>query len=201
MSLPEPFYKLLGYINTGGVVMIPLALNSLIMWVLIIDRALFFRRLYRKNMDSRTALTHISDNQMPDPARYKGIVSMLVAEFIQRRSSSNRLDRFILDETVLRINHRLSDHLGLIGVLAAMAPLLGLLGTVTGMITTFDVLSIYGTGNIRAVAGGISEALITTQTGLMIAIPGMCMKGILERRASILKKKIAAVGYYLRRNI
>ena len=201
MSLPEPFYKLLGYMNTGGVVMIPLALNSLIMWVLIIDRVLFFRRLYRKNMDSRTALTHIADNQMPDPVRYKGIVSMLVAEFIQRRSSSNRLDRFILDETVLKINHRLSDHLGLIGVLAAMAPLLGLLGTVTGMITTFDVLSIYGTGNIRAVAGGISEALITTQTGLVIAIPGLCMKGILERRASILKKKIAAVGYYLRRNI
>lgn len=201
MNLPEPLYKLIDYMNTGGVVMVPLVLDSLIMWLLIIDRVLFFRRLYWKNMDSRTALVHITENRMPDPARYRGVVSMLVAEFINRRSNNNRLDRLILDETVLRINHRLSAHLAVVGVLAAIAPLLGLLGTVTGMITTFNVLSMFGTGNAKAVAGGISEALITTQTGLMIAIPGMYMKGILDRRAAILKKKVAAVGYYLRRGI
>jgi biopolymer transport protein ExbB len=63
--------------------------------------------------------------------------------------------------------------LAVIGVLAAMAPLMGLLGTVTGMITTFDILAIFGTGNVKAMAGGISESLITTQTGLIVAIPGL----------------------------
>jgi hypothetical protein len=62
-------------------------------------------------------------------------------------------------------------------VLAAVAPLLGLLGTVTGMIATFDVLAVFGTGNAKAMAGGISEALITTQTGLLVALPDFTCKG------------------------
>ena len=91
--------------------------------------------------------------------------------------------------------------MGLIRVLIAICPLLGLLGTVTGMITTFDVLAVFGTGNAKAMAGGISEALITTQTGLLVAIPGLYMKGFLERRARRLQQRIAAVGYHLRRQL
>jgi biopolymer transport protein ExbB len=69
------------------------------------------------------------------------------------------------------------------------------------MIATFDVLAVFGTGNAKAMAGGISEALITTQTGLLVAIPGFYMKGFLERRARNLQQRIAAVGYYLRRHL
>jgi biopolymer transport protein ExbB len=78
---------------------------------------------------------------------------------------------------------------------------LGLLGTVTGMIATFDVLSVFGTGNAKAMAGGISEALITTQTGLLVAIPGLYMKGFLDRRADNLIQRVQTVGYYLRRHL
>ena len=201
MNLPDPVYRLMDYLNTGGVVMIPLVVDSLVLWLLIIDRTIFFRRLYLKNMDLQTALEHIKENRMPDPGRYRGLISMLVAEFLRHRSGTPGLDRLILDETVLKIKHLLSSHLALLGVLAAVAPLLGLLGTVLGMITTFDVLALHGTGNARAMAGGISEALITTQTGLMIAIPGMYFKGILERRAVILREKAGAAGYYLKRHI
>jgi biopolymer transport protein ExbB len=181
--------------------MAPLAVVSLAMWILIVDRALFFRRLHRKNMNTLTAWEHIRENRMPDFKKYRGAVSLLVSRFLLRRSNDRLLDRFILDETVLSINRSLNDYLAVIGVLAAVAPLLGLLGTVTGMISTFDVLSVFGTGNAKGMAGGISEALITTQTGLLVAIPGLYMKGFLERRARNLQQRVARVGYYLRRHI
>lgn len=194
-------YRMEEYFHGGGIVMVPLAAVSLVMWVLIINRVLYFRRLYRKNMDTRTAWAHIRDNRLPDPAYYRGAVSMLVAAFMENRSGSSTLDRFILDETVLKTNRSLDDYLGTIGALAAVAPLMGLLGTVIGMIVTFDVLAVFGTGNPRAMSGGISEALITTQTGLLVAIPGLYMKNFLDRRAHKLKQRVAVVGYYLRRRL
>jgi biopolymer transport protein ExbB len=202
MDLIQTSYlQLEAYLRDGGAVMLPLAAVSLAMWVLIVDRALFFRRLHRKNMGTRTAFEHIRNDRMPDPQRFRGAVSLLVAQFLSRRSGDRDLDRFILDETVLNMSRSLNDYLALIGVLAAIAPFLGLLGTVTGMITTFDVLAVFGTGNAKAMAGGISEALITTQTGLLVAIPGLYMKGFLDRRARNLQQRIAAVGYYLKRQI
>jgi biopolymer transport protein ExbB len=200
-ALSQRYLLLETYLKTGGPLMVPLAAISFCMWLLIVNRVLFFRRLHRKNMDARMAWEHIQGDQMPDPRRYRGAISLLVARFMERRSRQPRLDRLILDETVLTLNGALNDYLALIGVLAAIAPLIGLLGTVTGMIATFDVLAIFGTGNAKGMAGGISEALITTQTGLLVAIPGLYMKGFLERRARNLQQRIARVGYYLRRRI
>ncbi|MBZ4658114.1 MAG: biopolymer transporter ExbB [Desulfacinum sp.] len=193
--------RLEAYFRTGGVVMAPLAAVSMLMWVLIVDRLIFFRTLFRKNMDLATAREHIRSRRMPDPRRYRGMTPLLVARFLQRCSGDPRLDAFILDEVVLGINRSLDAHLAIIGTLAAVAPLLGLLGTVTGMIGTFDVLAVFGTGNAKGMADGISEALISTQTGLLVAIPGLYMKGFLERRARNLKQRAARAGYYLRRHL
>ncbi|MGE0083924.1 MAG: MotA/TolQ/ExbB proton channel family protein [Desulfococcaceae bacterium] len=199
--LRSTYLELEAYMQIGGIVMVPLAAASLLMWFLIMDRAIFFRRLYRKNMSFQTAWDHVQGNRMPDPGQYGGAISLLVARFLQARSGNRELDRFILDETVMRINRSLGDYLTVIAVLAAITPLLGLLGTVTGMIATFDVLAVFGTGNARAMADGISEALITTQTGLLVAIPGLYMKSFLDRRAGNLRKRIAAAGLYLRRQL
>ena len=67
-------------------------------------------------------------------------------------------------------------------VIALISPLLGLLGTVTGMISTFHVITLYGTGDPRMMSGGISEALVTTMLGLAVAIPIMLMHTFLSRR-------------------
>ncbi|MFP4672884.1 MAG: MotA/TolQ/ExbB proton channel family protein, partial [Desulfohalobiaceae bacterium] len=198
-TLLTALYQMEEYFQSGGVVMLPLAAVSLVMWMLIVNRVLYFRRLHRKNMGSRTAWEHIHENRMPDPKQYRGAVSLLVAEFMRNRKGDPEVDRYILDESVLRINRSLEDYLSLIGSLAAVAPLLGLLGTVIGMLITFDVISMFGTGNAKALAGGISEALITTQTGLLVAIPGMYMKGFLDKRAQNLKQRNTIIGYYLRR--
>ncbi len=201
MNLSEAYYRLVDYMNTGGPVMIPLAMDSLALWFLVIDRMLFFTRLSRKNMDLATAVRHVRENRLPDPDHYRGVVSLLVAEFISRRAGSPDIDRFVLDEAVMKTRRLLCAHLTLLGVLAAIAPLLGLLGTVMGMVTTFNVLAVHGTGNARAVAAGISEALVTTQTGLMIAIPGIYMKNILERKAGILRHRLSVTGFYIKRHL
>jgi biopolymer transport protein ExbB len=71
--------------------------------------------------------------------------------------------------------------LGTIAVIAAVAPLLGLLGTVSGMIETFKLMTLFGSGDASAVSGGISEALITTELGLIVAIPALLLHAILQR--------------------
>ena len=71
---------------------------------------------------------------------------------------------------------------------AAAAPLLGLLGTVTGMIKTFTLITIFGTGDAKSLSSGISEALVTTELGLIVAIPSLILHGLLSRMA---KQKIA----------
>ncbi|MBU4052925.1 MAG: MotA/TolQ/ExbB proton channel family protein [Proteobacteria bacterium] len=178
--------------------MVPLILVSVVMWVLIINRAIFFRRLYRKNMGRIEAGQYVKENRLPDVHLQQGAVALLVSEFLSRRSRIAEIDLYILDETVFSITSSLNRFLSAIGMLAGIAPLLGLLGTVTGMLSTFDVISQFGTGNARAMADGISEALISTQTGLLIAIPGLYMANFLKRRAERLKQRIASVGIYLK---
>ena len=75
-------------------------------------------------------------------------------------------------------------------ITAAAAPLLGLLGTVTGMIKTFNLITIFGTGDAKSLSSGISEALVTTELGLIVAIPALILHGVLSRMT---KEKIAAL--------
>jgi biopolymer transport protein ExbB len=83
-------------------------------------------------------------------------------------------------EAVLKESPRIERFGAAITVFAAVAPLLGLLGTVTGMMTTFDVITEHGTGDPKLLAGGISEALITTKYGLIVAIPTLLMGTLLR---------------------
>ena len=181
--------------------MVPLFIMCIAMWWLIVNRLLFFRRMYRNNMSPEAALEHIQNDCMPDTGQYRSATSLLVAEYLFHKGKNRSANGFILEETVAKINRRITAYLAVIGVLAAAAPLLGLLGTVTGMMETFDVLAVFGTGNAKAMASGISEALITTQTGLLIAIPGLYMKGFLDKRSRSLEQQMETVGYFLKRNL
>ncbi len=198
IMLKDLFFSIEHYMRSGGIVMIPILAVSFFMWLLIINRMLFLRRLHINNISRDTAGELVKNNQLPED-RYQGANSLLVREFLAARSGNPQLDDYILDETVVRLISSLDNHLATIRVLAGIAPLLGLLGTVTGMMGTFDVITIFGTGNAKAMAGGISVALITTQTGLMVSIPGLYMSGFLTRRANNLKYRLAASGIYLKR--
>lgn len=90
----------------------------------------------------------------------------------------------LISESVLEEIPRIERFKATITVVAAVAPLLGLLGTVTGMISTFDIITTHGTGDPKLLAGGISEALITTELGLIVAIPTLLLGTLLAGRAS-----------------
>ena len=89
----------------------------------------------------------------------------------------------ILYEKILAARPKLERFLPFLALTAAAAPLLGLLGTVTGMIKTFNLITLFGTGNAKSLSSGISEALVTTELGLIIAIPSLILHGLLSRMA------------------
>ena len=87
----------------------------------------------------------------------------------------------VLQEAILREIPPLERFLSTLGMLAAISPLLGLLGTVTGMIDTFHIITLHGTSDPKLMSGGISEALVTTMLGLGVAIPLMLAQTLLNR--------------------
>ena len=91
-----------------------------------------------------------------------------------------------IEEAANQVVHELERFLGMLGTIAAIAPLLGLLGTVVGMIKVFNALNLEGGGNAAVLAGGISEALITTAAGLTVAIPAMIFHRLFVRRVDSL---------------
>ena len=84
-----------------------------------------------------------------------------------------------IDEAILKEVPKLEKYHSIIKVFAAVAPLLGLLGTVVGMIVTFQALTLFGTGDPKLMAGGISQALVTTMLGLIVAIPLVFLHSVL----------------------
>ena len=91
-----------------------------------------------------------------------------------------------LDEAILKEMPKLQRGLWTIALLAAVSPLLGLLGTVTGIIETFQSITLYGTGDPRVMSGGISQALVTTVMGLLVAIPLLLFHGYLSSKSNTL---------------
>ncbi len=153
--------------------MFVLLIDSVWMWTLITERILFFRGkalpVIQKNRDMIQEYAEAKDP----------FCASLMIRFISTRTGNLELDRELLRQYAIEEKARLRHHLAFISILAMIAPLLGLLGTVTGMMDTFNVIAVFGTGNAQAMAGGISKALITTQSGLTVAIPGMFMSTVL----------------------
>ena len=178
--------ELIDYLQSGGGVMLPIIAVSIWMWVLILKKFGEFHTHTRREIPLARVLDRIDRNPIGAAPWQEEILT----GFLQERSGQKDLDRKILDRLLIRQEDRAEQHIKTILILAAAAPLLGLLGTVTGMIFTFHVITQFGTGNARALASGISEALITTQSGLMAAVPGLFMGNILGRRAEKLQDRM-----------
>jgi len=102
-----------------------------------------------------------------------------------------------LYEEYLRAKPKLERGLSWVAIAAATAPLLGLLGTVTGMIHTFKLINIFGTGDAKSLSSGISEALVTTEFGLVVAIPALILHALLSRkiRGILSTMEMASIAY------
>jgi biopolymer transport protein ExbB len=113
----------------------------------------------------------------------KGPAKAMLVDAVEHSDESKELIEEVMYERMLEVQPRLERLLPFIAVTAATAPLMGLLGTVTGMINTFKLITIFGTGDAKQLSSGISEALVTTEFGLIVAIPSLIMHALLNRRA------------------
>ena len=177
-------------IRSGGPIVWPILAIALFAAGLILERFIFLRRVHG-NTDRIMA----SINEMADRGDWQGCeetvnryrnrnwpVIHVLSAGLAARSEDRETQENILEEAILREAPRLERFLAVLGILGAIAPLLGLLGTVTGMISTFRVITLYGTGDPKMMSGGISEALVTTELGLAVAIPIMLLHTFLTRR-------------------
>jgi biopolymer transport protein ExbB len=176
------------WLSAGGLLVWPILLVGVFAFVLVVERFYSLSRI-RGNSDRNMAaiLDMVSKGQWKECRQFcrnqpNYPTCRIIGHTLKYIGNTREIIENAFQEGLLRELPMLERFLPTLNVLAAVAPLLGLLGTVTGMINTFQIITIYGTGDPRMMSGGISEALVTTQLGLAVAVPIMILHHILERR-------------------
>lgn len=176
------------WLASGGVLVWPILLIGAAALILAGERFVFLLRI-RANSDR--IMERISGMAREEKWRecrdycrrfHRYPACRVLDSVLEHLGSSREVMENAVQEALLRQAPRLERFVPTLSVLAAVAPLLGLLGTVTGMIITFQTITLHGSGDPSLMAGGISEALITTQLGLAVAVPTMLLHHLLERR-------------------
>lgn len=176
-------------LRQGGWPMIPLGFFSIAALTIVLERAVVLRRHRVISSEVVRILHEFGDTDGSSPShslavcqRTPGAFARIAEELIQLRHLSHAQ----LLETMHAVGRthvaRLERGLTVLEIIANVSPLLGLLGTVLGMIDMFDALSLKGLGDPQILAAGISKALITTVTGLCVAIPALAFHGIYSKR-------------------
>ncbi len=153
--------------HEGGWVMWAILAATALMWTLIIERYYYLLVGFPRERDG------------------------IVGEWQRRSDHTSWRARSLRAARLSEAGGRLQRGLSLMRSLAAVLPMLGLLGTIAGMMNTFDVMAVVGTGSARGMAGGISQALITTMAGLVTALSGLYFIYDLGRRADLLRQTLS----------
>ena len=159
-ALTNNIFNIRLLLESGGLILWTILIASVVMWTLIMERYIYVYFIH--------------------PSQLK----TLLADWYDRAERTSWYAHKIREGMISESNAALKQNLMSIRTLIAALPMLGLLGTVDGMIQTFDVLTVFGTGNARGMAGGISIALITTMGGLLAALSGMYFSAQLEQRVT-----------------
>ena len=197
-------------IKKGGIIVWPILLIGLVALILIVERGIFLKRVHTNTDRLMGKVNELASKgkweecqELLLKERKKGPVHNILMNGLKNRHQERETLESVMQESILKELPRLERFLPALNTLAAIAPLLGLLGTVTGMISTFHVITLYGTGDPRMMSGGISEALVTTELGLAVAIPVMLMHAFLKRRVEHIvgdmeEKAVALVNIILK---
>jgi len=162
----------------GGWLMLPIILCSVVAMAIIIERLWSLRRqlvvpenlvaqVWQLHQDGEITAGHVSSIRDSSP------LGRILSAGIINRQHSREIMKEAIEEMGRQVVHELERYLNTLGTIASITPLLGLLGTVIGMIKVFSAITLVGVGDPGVLAGGISEALITTATGLSVAIPSL----------------------------
>ena len=163
-------------IRAGGLLMLPIILCSIVTIAIVIER---FWSLSAARIAPKDVLAQIwawlKSNQLDSSKLRELRMSSPLGQILAAGLLSSKYGRAVMvesvEQTASQVIHDMERYLNTLGTIAAITPLLGLLGTVVGMIRVFSEIMLQGTGNANALAGGISEALISTAAGLTVAIP------------------------------
>jgi len=196
--------SLVEHLEKGGVVMIPLAVVGVLAIALALVKTI---ALARVQVRRPAVLAEVIDSlRLGDIERARELSAAMrsplrevVREGVEHSQAPKEHLEELMTERIMALIPALERHLALLAVLGGIAPLLGLLGTVTGMIHTFQLVTVFGTGDARVLSGGISEALVTTEVGLAIAIPVLLVHAFLARRVRTivaLLERVAAEFVY-----
>jgi biopolymer transport protein ExbB len=155
-----------GFLELGGDVLYGIMFVLFLMWTFILERLWYFYRVH--------------------PGEKKAIVSSWEA----RADTTSWYAKRIREEMISKTSVALKNNVGLIKALIAICPLLGLMGTVTGMVSVFDVMTYAGTSNARAMAAGVSMATVPTMAGMVAALSGVYFGTWFEHKANTETEKL-----------
>jgi len=174
-------------VKNGGPIVYPILAIGFLAFIMVVERTVFLKGVHTNTDHIMEKVNRLAIqgrwqecNNILEDVKGRPVHKVLKAG-LNARGEERETQESILQEAILKELPRLERFLPALNIIGAVAPLLGLLGTVTGMISTFHVITLYGTGDPRMMSGGISEALVTTMLGLAVAIPIMLMHTFLSR--------------------
>ena len=178
---------MLELVKSGGWLMAPIMLCSVAAMAIIVERlwSLQRERIVPEDLVAHAgqwARTGELTEERIQALREGSPLGRILAAGLASRDLEREIMKESIEEVGRQVAHELERYLGALGTIAAITPLLGLLGTVVGMIKVFAVITAQGVGEPRVLAGGISEALITTAAGLTVAIPSLLFHRVLRGR-------------------
>ena len=188
LKIVESEDSLLQHLAKGGPVgVVIIALGGICLLIGLFKVAEITRFAPPRDADVQKVLTHLENgdraNAQTAAAGAPGAGGEMLRTGLENADEKRGTLEEILYERILAVRPKLERFLPFMALTAAAAPLLGLLGTVTGMIKTFNLITIFGTGDAKSLSSGISEALVTTELGLIVAIPSLILHGLLARMA------------------
>jgi biopolymer transport protein ExbB len=176
---------------SGGWLMIPILICSVLSLAISLERAISLREKNVAPSDLMSSVwlwiqsDQMTNERMQEIKESSALGAVIIAGLNNASLSRERMQESI-QETATSVVHDLERNLTALGTIASITPLLGLLGTVLGMIKVFSAIMIEGSGNAGVLAGGISEALITTAAGMFVAIPTLIFHRYFHRKVDTL---------------
>lgn len=180
--------SLIEHIQKGGPVMYPILILASAALLVALFKWLELARIRmpsekRINKILNAVAGHDDQKAAAEAASIGGPTGRMLSVGVEHIKEPPALIEEVMYEKILTAKMKLQRFLPFVAISAAAAPLLGLLGTVTGIINTFKLITVFGSGDVKTLSGGISEALITTEFGLIVAIPSLLLHAFLSRKA------------------